>query len=178
MTEIDTENLILKPYSVDDAAAMAALHGDSVVMDFMKDSKTLTAVEAAEIFTRYLDGWRRDGFGIFAVRRKSDQAFIGECGHWHRSDKPGVSMRFLLHSPYWGQGFGTEMNLAATAWLFTNTAVESFWAVTQSRNKGAVAILRRLGGQLTETAHMGQPGLLRFDVTRPAWESTRAKLRD
>ncbi|MGJ3259709.1 MAG: hypothetical protein ACFE0S_08915 [Rhodospirillales bacterium] len=30
-----------------------------------------------------------------------------------------------------------------------------FWAVTQSRNKGAVAILRRLAGRMTGTARTG-----------------------
>ena len=74
--------------------------------------------------------------------------------------------------------FLREMNEAVTAWLFSATDVMSFWAVTQSRNKGAVAILRRLGGRLTENAHMGQPGLLRFDVDRPAWEKARAEMQD
>lgn len=157
---------------------MAALHSDPVVMDFMKGSKPLNASEAAETFQRYLQGWQNDGHSLFAVRQKSAGAFVGECGFWHRPDKPGVSMRFLLHQSYWGQGFGTEMNEAVTAWLFTETDVKSFWAVTQSRNKGAVAILRRLGGYVSETAHMGIEGLLRFDVTRPAWEQSRALVQD
>ncbi|MBO6521643.1 MAG: GNAT family N-acetyltransferase [Rhodospirillales bacterium] len=178
MTEIVTENLIMKPYVADDAARMAALHADPAVMDFMKDSRPLPPEEAAETFQQYLRGWQQDGFGLFAVRNYPDDAFVGECGFWHRSDKPGVSMRFLMYPAFWGRGLGTEMNDAVTAWLFAETDVPSFWAVTQARNKGAVAILRRLGGRVTETAHMGRPGLLRFDIDRPAWEEARAKLQD
>lgn len=178
MIAIETECLIIKPYVTADAALMAALHSDPVVMDFMKGSKPLNESEAAETFQRYLQGWQNDGYSLFAVRQKSEGAFVGECGFWHRPDKPGVSMRFLLHQTYWGQGFGAEMNQAVTAWLFTETDVKSFWAVTQSRNKGAVAILRRLGGYVSETAHMSIDGLLRFDVTRPAWEQSRAQEQD
>jgi len=178
MTVIETERLILTPYAEADAAAMAALHADPVVMNYLKDSKTLSPEEAAETFARYLYCWQEYGHSIFAVRLKNDAAFVGECGFWHRTDKPGVSMRFIMHHAYWGSGYGREMNEAVTAWLFSNTDVMSFWAVTQSRNKGAVAILRRLGGRLTENAHMGQPGLLRFDVDRHAWENARAELQD
>lgn len=178
MITIETPHLTLTPYAPDDAAHMTALHGNPVVMDFMKDSKPLNVSEAADTFARYLRGWADDGFGVFAVRTAADGTFVGECGFWQRGDKPGVSMRFLLHQAYWGRGLGTEMNEAVTAWLFTATDVLSFWAVTQARNKGAVAILRRLGGQVTETAHMGKPGLLRFDVTRPDWEHARSLLQD
>lgn len=172
--EIETGNLILRPYQAGEAGDMAALHGNPVVMDFMKNSQPLSAPEAAETFRQYLQCWANDGYSIFAVRLKSDGVFIGECGFWQRTDKPGVSMRFLLHQDFWGQGYGWEMNDAVTVWLFTETDVKSFWAVTQARNKGAVAILRRLGGRITETAHMGIEGLLCFDVTRSAWVETRA----
>ncbi len=178
MTVIETQRLILDPYVPSDAARMAALHADPIVMDFLKDSKPLTAEEAAETFQRYLQCWETNGFGIYAVRQRTDGAFVGECGFWNRPDKPGVSMRFLTHSGFWGQGLGTEMNTAVTSWLFTNTGVMSFWAVTQARNKGAVAILRRLGGRVTETAHMGNTGLWRFEIDRLAWADARANLQD
>lgn len=178
MHVIETSRLILKPYVEDDAAAMAVLHANPVVMDFMKGSKPLSVDEATATFRRYLNCWKEDGYSIFAVRRHDDDMVIGECGFWHRTDKPGISMRFLLHEDHWGQGFGAEMNEAVTAWLFNATDVQSFWAVTQARNKGAIAILRRLGGDVTETAHMGIEGLWRFDVTRPAWLETRASLQD
>ena len=178
MTAIETQRLILTPYEAEDAARMAMLHADPVAMNFLKDSRPLTPDEAAETFQRYLDGWRNDGFGLFAVREKAGGAVIGECGFWHRPDKPGVSMRFLILPEFWNRGYGTEMNDAVTAWLFTETDVMSFWAVTQERNKGAVAILRRLGGEIVETAHMGVQGLLRFDVTRLAWDHARVNILD
>ena len=178
MTRIETDRLLLRPYTTEDAEAMSALHADPAVMKFLKDSNPLSPDEAAETFQRYLYCWETFGHGVFAVRRKLDGEYVGECGHWVRTDKPGVSMRFMMHREFWGNGFGREMNEAVTAWLFSATDVMSFWAVTQSRNKGAVAILRRLGGRLTENAHTGQPGLLRFDVDRPAWEKVRAALQD
>ncbi len=174
MIEIETNRLIIKPYIDADAADMAALHANPVVMDYMKNHRPLGGDEARETFARYLHCWTVDGFSIFSVRLKNTQAFIGECGFWQRTDKPGVSMRFLLNNAYWQQGYGTEMNFAVTRWLFTETDVQSFWAVTQSRNKGSISILRRLGGSIVETAHMGIEGLLRIDVTRHAWEGSRA----
>lgn len=174
MCRIETNRLILEPYARSDAPAMALLHSNPAVMEFMKDRKPLSADEAAATFARYQSCWSAYGFGIFSVRLKETDTFIGECGFWHRLDKLGVSMRYLLDNSYWGQGYGTEMNVAVTAWLFNHTEVQSFWAVTQARNKGSVAILRRLGGVTKETAHMGIDGLLRIDVTRAAWKKSKA----
>lgn len=174
MIEIETDKLILRPYVDADASMMASLHANPAVMEFMKGRMPLSPDDAAVTFARYQECWRVDGFGIFSVRLKDTEAFIGECGFWHRLDKPGISMRYLLDSPYWRQGYGSEMNIAVTAWLFNETDVQSFWAVTQARNKGSVAILRRLGGVISETAHMGVEGLLRINVTRSAWKSSQA----
>ena len=175
---IQTSRLILTPYAEADRAHVVALHGDPVVMDYMKDSRPLTEAEATQEHARYLHAWARDGFGIFTVRNCADDQLIGECGCWLRGDKRGVSMRYLLFQEYWGQGFGSEMAAAATAWLFKTTHVTSFWAVTQARNKASVAVLRRLGAVVTETAHMGKDGLWRFDITRDAWQARPAGAED
>jgi len=178
MLILETPRLILAPYAQADRAHTLALHGDPVVMDFMKDSHALSEVEAAHEHARYLAAWARDGFGIFTVRNRADDQLIGECGCWVRGDKPGVSMRYLLFQKYWGQGFGSEMAAAVTAWLFKTTHVRSFWAVTQARNKASVALLRRLGAVVTETAHMGKDGLWRFDITHDSWQASPAGAED
>ena len=174
MINIETNRLLIKPYIDADAPLMALLHSNPKVMAFMKDRKPLSADEVAATFARYLECWEIDGFGIFSVRINETDTFIGKAGFWHRQDKPGVSMRYLLDSPYWGQGYGSEMNVAITAWLFNETDVKSFWAETQARSKGSIAILRRLGGVISEAAHMGVEGLLRIDVTRSAWKVSQA----
>lgn len=178
MPLLETDRLILKPYVLADAQEMAALHGDAAVMATMKDGRPLDRVAAAETFQHYLAGWEHAGMSLFAVRLRSCGDFIGECGFWHRPDKPGVSMRFLLLPVYWRQGYAMEMNRAVTDWLFAETEVQSFWAVTQARNKGSVAILRRLGGVLAETAHTNVEGLWRFDVTRSGWAKARHTTQD
>ena len=70
------------------------------------------------------------------------------------------------------------MTEAAAKWLFTETDVRSFWAITQDSNKGSIAILRRLGATLTEEKHMGVDDLCRFDVTRSAWAEAQTSTQD
>lgn len=178
MPLIETQRLILKPYTVDDAADMSALHQDPVVMDTMQNSRTLDTAAAAATFAHYLAGWETHGTSLFAARLRADGQYIGECGFWHRPDKPGLSMRYLLRQAFWGQGYGREMSDAVTDWLFTETVEASFWAVTQARNKASVAILRRLGGVVVETAHTNVEGLWRFDVTRSGWAEAGQRLQD
>ena len=74
---IQTSRLILTPYAEADRAHVVALHGDPVVMDYMKDSRPLTEAEATQEHARYLHAWARDGFGIFTVRNCADDQLIG-----------------------------------------------------------------------------------------------------
>lgn len=175
MYEIETEQLLLSPYTPNDAADMARLHCDPAIMRTMKGGQALSAEAARELFERYLHCWTRDDVGIFGVRLRETGEFIGECGFWFRGDRPGASMRYLLRPSHWGQGLGREMTVAVTQWLFTETDVMSFWAITQARNKGSVAILRRLGATLSNERYLDQDGLWQFDVTRMDWANAQKK---
>lgn len=154
---------------------MASLHCDQEIMQWMKGKRALTAAEANDLFDHYLRCWTRDGVGIMGVRLKDGGEFVGECGFWFRGDRPGPAMRYLLKPPYWGQGYGREMTVAATGWLFTETPVDAFWAITKAHNKSSVAILRRLGGVLSQETDLGEEGLCLFDVSRLAWLETQAQ---
>lgn len=171
--EIKSERMMLTPYTEADRALMASVHCDPEIMQWMKGKRALTADEANDTFDHYLRCWKRDDVGIFGVRSQATDEFIGECGFWFRGDRPGAAMRYLLRPKFWGQGYGREMTIAATEWLFTETKVDTFWAITKAYNKSSIAILRRLGGILSDDAYMGDADLWQFDVPRSAWLNTK-----
>lgn len=174
MLKIETDRLVLTPYTEADRASMASLHCDPEIMQWMKGKRALTESEAGATFDHYLRCWARDDVGIMGVRLKETEEFIGECGFWFRGDRPGAAMRYLLKPAYWGNGMGREMTEAATKWLFTQTHVDAFWAITKAYNKNSAAILRRLGGILSDETDLGEDELCLFEVPRTAWEKSMA----
>lgn len=176
MSKIETEKLVLTRYTEADRALMTSLHCDQEIMQWMKGKRALTRDEANATFDHYLQCWARDGVGIFGVRLKDNHDFVGECGFWFRGDRPGAAMRYLLKPPYWGQGHGREMTVAVTEWLFSETEVNAFWAITKAYNKSSIAILRRLGGILSNEADLGEDNLCLFDVPRSAWLDAKSKI--
>lgn len=175
MSKIETKNLTLTRYAETDRGLMASLHCDQEIMQWMKGKRALTNAEANATFDHYLQCWNRDDVGIFGVRSKDTGDFIGECGFWFRGDRPGAAMRYLLKPSYWGRGYGREMANAATEWLFTETDVDAFWAITKAYNKSSIAILRRLGGVVSDEADLGDDNLRLFNVPRLAWLEAKAK---
>ena len=175
MIKVETSRLTLTPYTEADRTLMASMHCDQEIMQWMKGKRALTSPEADETFDHYLRCWARDNVGIMGVRLKDSEEFIGECGFWFRGDRPGAAMRYLLRPPYWGQGMGREMTEAATEWLFTETHVDAFWAITKAYNKNSVAILRRLGGIMSDEADLGEDNLCLFDVPRTAWLNAKSQ---
>lgn len=174
MATLETTRVKLTRYTEADRSLMASLHCDPEIMQWMKGKRALSQSEASETFDHYMRCWARDGVGIFGVRLRGTDTFIGECGFWFRGDRPGAAMRYLLKPEFWGQGYGREMTDAATGWLFTETEVEAFWAITKAYNKSSIAILRRLGGILSDETDLGEGELCLFNVPRDAWAKSEA----
>ena len=174
MTVLETQRLTFRPYEEADFDAMAALHCTPSVMAHMRGG-AVDRHAARRAFDSYLYHWRDSDISIWALRRKDDGAFIGECGFWVRADFPGRSMRYILAEPYWGRGYALEAAMAAVQWGFEFKRVPRITAVAQQANPASVRILERLGLILEDTAHNGLVGFHRYAVDRDDWLAERAR---
>jgi [ribosomal protein S5]-alanine N-acetyltransferase len=82
----ETARLILRKFDEGDKEALFSFLGDPEVMRF-----SVTGLETREdIRTKYLPSclkrYSRDGFGQWAVVRRSDGVLIGACGIWVQED--------------------------------------------------------------------------------------------
>jgi ribosomal-protein-alanine N-acetyltransferase len=111
---LETERLILRPFTLDDLNDLAAICGDPVVMRFYPAS--WTREEARAFIEGQIEAERREGWSLRAVVHKEDGRFIGFCG-LKRQVVEGVEeveVGYMLDQAYWGRGLAPE---AARAWL-------------------------------------------------------------
>jgi RimJ/RimL family protein N-acetyltransferase len=172
-----TPRLVLRTFRRDDLPAYAALNADPRVYRYL-DGVPMPAKESEE-----LAGWANEcheteGIGMLAVERRSDGAFLGQCGLHHQESYPDeLEVAWRFGSQHWRNGYATE---AATAWVdhaFTDLRSDRVISMTDRDNARSLAVMRRLGMALDHEAQITDNGQV-FDaivyaVSRQEWLARR-----
>ncbi len=120
MVVIETERLLLRRLTVDDADDLVALYADPEVMRFFDEVRTRDFVdnEIADCLAHY----HSPGYYFWATIHRSDNCFIGRCGLLPQivEGNAECEVAYMIARRYWGRGLGTEAARAITRYGFTN----------------------------------------------------------
>ncbi|WAW09584.1 GNAT family N-acetyltransferase [Oxalobacter vibrioformis] len=145
--ELETERLILRQWKRKDYAPYAELNADRVVMAFFTATFTRKESDAMVAYLQSLIA--RRGWGVWAVERKSDGAFIGSVGlhvpHAKLPFTPCVEVGWRLAQAYWGHGYATEAAREVLRFGFEVLALPEIVAFTSLLNTRSMAVMQRLG---------------------------------
>jgi ribosomal-protein-alanine N-acetyltransferase len=142
---LETERLRLRPVVADDLDHFAALYADPDVMRFIGARGPLSRSLSRERLDFMLDHWLRHGFGMWALFRKDDGAFVGRCGMRYLDNTTQVELGYTLARAHWGQGLATEASLAVVRYAFEVMRVSRLVAVADPANTASVNVMRKLG---------------------------------
>jgi len=141
---LETERLLLRRWRETDLEPFAAMNADPDVMEHFSSGPL--GQDASDGLARYADAcFEAHGFGLAALERKGDGAFLGFCGlARHRRRPHEVEVGWRLARAAWGHGYATE---AGRAWLEAARElglerVECYPAVSNARS---LAVAHRLG---------------------------------
>ena len=100
-----TARLILTPLRLEDAENVLMLGGDEEVAHYMRFDPLQNREEAEKLIQAYIGGKNRG----FAVRRTSDQDFLGIFALKEEEDSRKYSLSLCLKKDNWGRGYATEL---------------------------------------------------------------------
>lgn len=143
--EIETARLRLRMFVPEDLGALAAIAADPEVMRFIGPGKPLTREEVELNLASIISGFRRRGFGRWALVRKDSGALVGYCGLTHGTQEVGVELAYLLARAEWGKGFATESARACLRYGFERLNVDSIAALTRPENFRSRRVMERVG---------------------------------
>jgi RimJ/RimL family protein N-acetyltransferase len=103
-----TARLYVREMTIDDIPTLRKTLQDEQTM--YAYAHAFTDAEVNTWLANNLRRYQEDGFGLWAVIRKADQEFIGQCGHTvHKfANQQVVEIGYLLQREYWGQGYAIE----------------------------------------------------------------------
>lgn len=172
---LETERLILRAPSLDDAKAVAALANNRKIAEMTLLIPHPYRVEDAVRWITTLPGESRHWkFGIFT----GEDGFVGACGFTERDE--GMTIGYWVGEPFWGRGYATEAARAVIDHIFSTTALDGIAANCRVSNVGSRRVLEKCGFQWAGAALSRIRSLSastpvdQFRLERRTWASLRA----
>jgi [ribosomal protein S5]-alanine N-acetyltransferase len=152
MLVLETERLRLRWFDPADAAFMLGLLNEPSWIANIGDRNVRTLDEArAWINDRLIAAYHKQGFGFWAVERRSDGELLGMCGLVKRDTLPEVDVGYAFTPPHWGQGYAREAAAACLRHAHEQIGLRRVLAITVPDNKASARVLEAIGMRYVET---------------------------
>jgi RimJ/RimL family protein N-acetyltransferase len=146
MIVLQTERLILRRLTLDDAAFILELVNEPSWLQFIGDRGVRNLEDARNYLVKGpLAGYDRVGFGLYLVESKDSGVPMGMCGLIKRDTLPDVDIGFAFFPRFWGQGYAYEAAAAVLAYGRKTLGLKRIVAITDPDNHSSIKLLERLG---------------------------------
>lgn len=183
MKPLETDRLLLRPFTPEDEAIHQAVFSDPEVCHFYcRDTKT---IEEVRVWLAYRQRQAAgEDFGFLAVVRRDDQVLLGlvalqpyvnswivfedaPASPYHRLE---VELSYAFGRAYQRQGYATEACRAVIAYAFRELKLPRIAYAVDGDNIASWSLMKRLGFRLGKDLHTddgtGVIGILENTVAR------------
>jgi len=153
MIYIETSRLLLRDWKKKDIQAFAEMNRDPDVMKYFL--KPLTEKESLEFYNRIQDEFSKCGYGLYAVEKKEDGAFIGYTGFHHIPFDIDFALEieigWRIKHDEWNKGYATEAAQACLLYAKEHLPFETIWSFTSIPNKSSERVMQKIGMEKVKT---------------------------
>jgi ribosomal-protein-alanine N-acetyltransferase len=147
---LETNRLILRQYTGEDADGFFRLNSDPEVMRYVPDRLLKSLEEAREILISHpIADYKQHGYGRCACIVKSTGENIGFCGLKYLPQIGGVDLGFRFLPANWSKGFATEAARASVKYGFKTLNLDEIVGLAEPENHGSIRVLEKVGMQFT-----------------------------
>ncbi len=145
-TVIETDRLILRRLTTDDAPFILELLNEPAFLRFIGDKGVRTLEEARDYLLKGpIASYQQHGFGMYLTQLKAGGAAIGMCGLLQRENLADPDIGFAFLSAHRRSGYGSESAAAVLAHGRRDFGMERIVAVVSPDNEGSIKLLEKLG---------------------------------
>jgi RimJ/RimL family protein N-acetyltransferase len=146
MTLLETERLILRELTFDDAQFILTLLNDPSFLRYINDKNVRNLEDARQyMLNGPMASYARNGFGLYLVELKDTAVPIGLCGLLKREELPDPDIGFAFLPDYWGKGFASEAASAVMNDARERLGRKRVLAIVMPNNEASIGLLEKLG---------------------------------
>lgn len=157
MKVLETDRLILRWLSTDDAKFILGLLNEPSFLRFIGDKGVRTLDDARNyILNGPVDMYNRLGFGLYLTELKDGGVPIGICGLIKREGLENVDIGFAFLPKFWARGYAYESAAAVMAYGKTVLGLNRIVAITSPDNYASGRLLEKLGMRFGRMIHLSK----------------------
>lgn len=142
----ETERLIIRPMSLEDAAFILDLYNRPKFIQFIGDRNIKTIADAENyIKNRFLPQFEKLGYGNYLIQTKEGNHKIGGVGIFEREGLEIVDIGFSLLDEYEGKGYAYEAALKVKSIGMDDFGLKKISAITSKENFSSQKLIEKLG---------------------------------
>jgi [ribosomal protein S5]-alanine N-acetyltransferase len=146
VTILETERLILRQLTIDDAEFIFELLNDPSFIQNIGDRNIQTLDDAcAYIVKGPAASYAKNGFGLWLVALKETNEPIGMCGLIRRETLEDVDIGYAFLPRFWARGYAVEAARAAKDYAKVEVGLKRLVAIVDPVNEGSIRVLEKLG---------------------------------
>lgn len=147
---IETERLILRPFTEDDVERLFLLDSNPEVMKYVGVKPLTQKKQSAEVIKVIQKQYAENGVGRLAVIEKASNLLIGWSFLKYLTDeingiKDVYDLGYRFLPEFWGKGYATESANASLEYGFKEMNLDKICAHAHSDNLASNHTLRKLG---------------------------------
>ena len=149
---LETDRLILRWFTVDDAPFIFELLNDPSWLRFIGDKGVKTLDDARDYIRKGpMAMYERTGFGLYLTALKTGRIPIGMCGLIKRDSLEDVDIGFAFLPAFRTQGYAHEAAAAVLTHGQKNFGLQRIVAITSPDNARSAVLLEKLGMRMEKT---------------------------
>lgn len=146
MKILETERLLLRELTADDAAFILEMLNEPAFIRNVADRGVRTVAEAqAYIVEKLAPGYAERGLGFYLVELKKSGTAVGICGLVKREAMDDVDIGYSTLERFWGRGYAFEAAAALMRHGNDVLGIPRIVGVTAPGNLISIKLLEKLG---------------------------------
>lgn len=146
MKILETERLVLRQFSLDDAEFILELLNEPSFIQNIGDRGVRTLDDARAYILRVpVKSYEQHGFGLYLVILKESSESIGMCGLIKRDTLEDVDIGYAFLPKFWSKGYAIESALAVKAYARDVIGLKRLVAITDPENQASIRVLEKIG---------------------------------
>ena len=142
---IETERLLLRTFTEEDAALIYELNLDPDVIRYTGDPVRDTSHALEVLQKTILPQYALYNHGRWAVHVKPQLQFIGWCGLKTRPERNEIDLGYRFLKNAWGKGYATESAYACIKYGFEKLGLRRIVGRAMPENTGSLRVLEKCG---------------------------------
>ncbi|HSP65379.1 MAG TPA: GNAT family N-acetyltransferase [Candidatus Deferrimicrobium sp.] len=162
-----TERLLLRQWRESDLDPFAAMMADPEVSRYLTGPGPVDRLGAWRSLAMFIGHRVMRGYTHWAIELRETGEFIGRAGPWRPDGWPAVEIGWAIAPAHQGRGYATEAGRVAQQVAWEALAAERLISLVRPENEASIAVVRKLGGELSERIDFAGGPTLVFDYPKP-----------